>query len=75
MPCPVNELGAVVPLVAVSKFEGNSETLDARGALNGERVLVARSGTACRAPTETKRTKSRLVQVWRDFAAGYVGAG
>ena len=59
----------------VVEFRGNGETISAGVALDGAGLLVARSGTACRAPTETKRTKSRFVLVWRDCAEGYVGAG
>ena len=48
MPCPANELGIVEPFVAIENSKANTgSTVSVDGAC----VLVARSGTACRAPT------------------------
>jgi hypothetical protein len=60
MPCPATELGAIVPFVAMQKFKGNGKYSKARDAVDGEDVRVARSGTACRAPTVgTAKAKKR----------------
>ena len=66
MPCPANELGGIVPFVAVfvAMSERQAPTSVAAWCVDGARVLVARSGTACRAPTvgngNCKRTTSAL---------------
>jgi len=48
MPCPAKELGVIEAFVAVddSRTKNGSAWRD-----DGARLLVARSGTACRAPT------------------------
>ena len=58
MPCPANELGIVEPFVAIENSNAN-----AGGAVSvdGACVLVARSGTACRAPTGKATTRTKNV--------------
>jgi hypothetical protein len=52
MPCPANDLGIVEPFVAIENSEASAgSTVSVDGAC----VLVARSGTACRAPTERNK--------------------
>jgi hypothetical protein len=44
----------------MQKFKGNGKYSKARDAVDGEDVRVARSGTACRAPTVgTAKAKKR----------------
>ena len=51
MPCPANELGVVEPFVAIENSKANTgSTISVDGAC----VILARSGTACRAPTGEK---------------------
>jgi len=66
MPCPAMELGVMGPFVAVFRFESRGKTLVATWCVVGANVLVARSGTACRAPTvrndrsgESERCRAR----------------
>ncbi len=57
MPCPANELGTIVPFVTMQKFKG--ETFVARALLDGKGTGAARSGTACRAPTEQQKRRTQ----------------
>ena len=52
MPCPADELGGIGPFVASRKFR--AKHLKRTRCVDGVGVLVARSGTACRAPTVGK---------------------
>jgi hypothetical protein len=51
MPCPAKELGGVGLFVAMFRFESKGKTFVAAVSGDGARVHIARSGTACRAPT------------------------
>ena len=55
MPCPPNELGAVSP------FGGIQESV-VHPWRYGERIWLAHSGTACRAPTETQRRRNYPIE-------------
>ena len=59
MPCPANELGIVEPFVTIENSKANT---GGAVSVDGACVLVARSGTACRAPTgkATTRTKNAV---------------
>jgi hypothetical protein len=67
MPCPAKELGVIELFVAVddSRTKNGSALLD-----DGARLLVARSGTACRAPTGKMRKcdKERCREVLQAIA-------
>ena len=51
MPCPAMELGGVGPFVAMFRFESKGKAFVAARCVDGACLVVARSGTACRAPT------------------------
>jgi hypothetical protein len=59
MPCPANELGVVPPFVAARESEDQFEAVLVRIAMDGDDVLVARAGTACRPPTVGEKKKQR----------------
>ncbi len=59
------------------EFESNNETFEAPGASDGARVLVARSGTACRAPTvgekQGRKERERVsAEDWRHALRFYL---
>ncbi len=53
MPCPAKELGGIAPFVAMfgAISERQRQNVVASDLLDGAGTRVARSGTACRAPT------------------------
>ena len=67
MPCPAYELERDRAIRRDMNVEANCKAFEARCALDGAGVLVARSGTACRAPTgetaKATRTRARSSQV------------
>ena len=62
MPCPPNELGVIVPFVTIENSRANTGSAVS---VDGMRSLLAHSGTACRAPTETQRRRNWLNRIER----------
>jgi hypothetical protein len=56
MPCPANELGIVEPFVAI---ENSEASIGSAVSVDGACVLMARSGTACRAPTGKNKDENQ----------------
>src|ERR1700746_3883351 len=69
MPCPAKELGGIAPFVAMSNLRVTGKTFLAAWCVDGARVLGARSGTACRAPTVGKRLERRTRARWSQVLA------
>src|ERR1700746_3412683 len=69
MPCPAEGLGGSAPFVAMANLRVKEKTFLAACWVDGARVLVARSGTACRAPTVGKRLERRTRARWSQVLA------